>query len=113
MNYLPGSGSLCVWWLGVQEPMPEDENDVATELPQRFGIAPLPKHCLQQIGDRYVSTRVSQSLGYYGINTVDELCRYPAEVLLTARGFAETSLREVEEKLAAIGRKLPKQRNRD
>ena len=28
MNYLPGSGSLCVWWLGTCEPTPPPVNSV-------------------------------------------------------------------------------------
>ena len=109
MNNLPGSGVMCVWWLGVQDgdTVSVAELDVATELPPSLRIEPLPMYCLQAIGNRPLSVRARQSLGRYGINTVDELCRYPAEILLEARNFGETTLYEIETALAAIGRKLP------
>ena len=28
MNYLPGSGALCVWWLGVEWQMPPQRDNI-------------------------------------------------------------------------------------
>jgi len=107
MNCLPGSGSLCGWWLGVQSnelPKPE----VATKLnpiARRGRLKDLPH--LKRIGRRELGQRIKKCFAREGIETVDDLCRYPSNVLLEIRNFGIVSLLEVEKALAEIGRKLP------
>lgn len=74
----------------------------------------LLRHCdvdyrraLSQIGGTELSIRIRRCFANYGIETLDELCRYPASVLLTMNNFGETSMKLVVDALATIGRKLP------
>jgi len=45
-------------------------------------------------------------LARYGIVTIDDLCRCTPDALFDMKNFGITSLREVEEALTKIGRRL-------
>jgi len=58
------------------------------------------------IGELGLGTRASKMVLAFGIQTAGDLAKRSSKDLLEARNFGETSLREVREKLAAIGLKL-------
>ena len=104
-SLLPGSGVLYLSFAGITVCA---STSIATELPKtirdgKLSTLPHPEY----IGKVRLSMRVRRILAREGIETVDQLCRYPASVLMKARNFGDTSLREVEEALDTIGRKLP------
>ena len=107
-SFLPGSTVFQVWWLGIDCPVGtlSESPIVYEELP------PVVKHSFRnknqlRIGSHVLSVRASRCLAVFGICTVDELCKYPAELLLEIRNFGQVSLCEVESALASIGRRLP------
>ena len=102
---LPGSSILHLSFAGITVCA---STSIATELPKvskwgKLSTLPHPEY----IGKVRLSVRVRKILAREGIETVDQLCRYPASVLMKARNFGTTSLQEVEEALDTIGRKLP------
>jgi DNA-directed RNA polymerase alpha subunit len=106
-GFLPGSGILCVSFAGVTIPVEHATPSVYSKLPN---ILPYDQRrtARLRIGRHIVSARSSNCLAHYGIDSVEELCRYPSEVLLEARNFGTTSLREIQKALADIGLMLPK-----
>jgi len=84
-----------------------------TEPKVRTSIRAL-RHCdidfktsLSRIGGIDLPIRTRRCFAQYGIETVEELCLYPEDVLLTMNNFGETSLKLVVDALATIGRRLP------
>ena len=84
MNYLPGSGAMCVWCLGVQEQLPEP---VATVMDTAFPWARCPTRLRNAFGElsnppqtfgemlRFGRFRVHliPRLGEISLNQLDEL----------------------------------------
>ena len=107
-SFLPGSTVFQVWWFGIDCPAGtlSESPIVAEELPPAVPRS-LRVNGRMQIGSHILSARASRCLAVFGICTVEELCKYPADLLKEIRGFGEESSREVESALASIGRRLP------
>ena len=104
---LVSSDEWCGGWKPKTPPPPEPLA-IATELPEFEATwEEWTKAKPFTIGSRVLSVRATKCLARAGIFTVDELLRYPDDVLLKIRNFGYTTLLEVEEALQEIGKELP------
>ena len=112
MNFcsnLPGSSVLHVSWLGVDCLLDEDREGpvVYLDLPE---LAPWEEWTRREpfrIGNHVLSARTANHLARHGITTLDELSKYPAEVLLEIRRFGPAALKEIQVAMESVGRSLP------
>ena len=82
----------------------------AVNLPAFGGVlsieAPLESRLGMLVSDLKLSLRANNCLHEEGIETLRELVSRGREELLEVRNFGETTLEEIEEKLAELGLKL-------